>query len=650
MPNHNSSVSKDGKFGKYLSSINNPEDLRKYDYSDLQEISQECREFVIDIISQNGGHFGSTLGVAELSVALHYAYNTPHDKLIWDVGHQAYIHKILTGRRDVFHSNRKYKGISGFPKRCESNFDSFGVGHASTSISAAAGMAAARDLSKEDYKVAAIIGDGSLTGGLAFEGLNHLGHLKTDVTIILNDNCMSIDPNVGGLRNYLTDFTTNSTYNKLRRDIWDTLSKFDNDIGSTARRVVRGIEDGLKAALTPGSFFEALGFRYFGPVDGHDAERLAKILSEIKHLPHPKLLHVITVKGKGFKPAEENQTKWHAASGAFDRVTGDAFSKPTKSPSAPKYQDVFGEAMVELAKKDKSLVGITAAMPSGTSLSKLRDTLPDQFYDVGIAEGHAVTFAAGMATQGFHPVCAIYSTFLQRAFDHVIHDVALQKLPVIFCLDRAGFAGADGPTHHGTFDLSYLRMIPNMAIMAPMNEQELRDMLYTASLYQDGPIAIRYPRGNATGMAIRNEFEKIEIGKGEILQDGEELAILSIGVMGHQALQAADILKSDGVTPLVANMRFVKPLDIDLLDAICERFPRIVTIEENSIVGGFGSGVIEYLQSKRYRNQVLTLGIPDRFIDHGSAGELYKEIGLDPESIAKKILEFSHSEDFVALS
>ncbi len=645
--NSNSSHNKIN-FGKYLPKINSPEDLRKFEPSELQEISQECREFVIDMISQNGGHFGSTLGVAELSVALHYAYNTPYDKLIWDVGHQAYIHKILTGRRDLFHSNRKYKGISGFPKRCESDYDAFGVGHASTSISAAAGMAVARDLNNEDYKVVAVIGDGSLTGGLAFEGLNHLGHLKTDVTIILNDNCMSIDPNVGGLRNYLTDFTTNSTYNKLRRDIWETLSRFDNEIGSTARRVVRGIEDGLKAALTPGSFFEALGFRYFGPIDGHDAEHLAKILSEVKQLPHPKLLHVSTVKGKGFKPAEENQTKWHAASGAFDRVTGDASAK-SKQSSPPKYQDVFGKAMVELAQKNKDLVGITAAMPSGTSLSMLRDSLPEQFYDVGIAEGHAVTFAAGLATQGFHPVCAIYSSFLQRAFDHVIHDVALQNLPVIFCLDRAGFAGADGPTHHGTFDLSYLRMIPNIAIMAPMNEQELRDMLYTASLYKSGPIAIRYPRGNATGMVVRQDFEKMDIGKGEILKDGEDIAILSIGVMSNHALQAADILNAEGANPLVANMRFVKPLDTNLIDAICERFPRIVTIEENSIVGGFGSGVLEYIQSKQYRNQVLTLGIPDRFISHGSSGELYQEIGLDPASLAKKILEFSHSEDLVGL-
>jgi 1-deoxy-D-xylulose-5-phosphate synthase len=650
MQKNNTSSSLTNQYGKYLSNINSPEDLRKYDLSDLQEISEECRNFVIDMISRNGGHFGSTLGVAELSVALHYAYNTPQDKLIWDVGHQAYIHKILTGRRDVFHSNRKYKGISGFPKRCESPYDTFGVGHASTSISAAAGMAAARDLAKEDYKVAAVIGDGSLTGGLAFEGLNHIGHLKTDVTIILNDNCMSIDQNVGGLRNYLTDFTTSSTYNKLRRDIWETLSRFDNEIGSTARRVVRGIEDGLKAALTPGSFFEALGFRYFGPVDGHNAEHLAKILSEIKNMPHPKLLHVITVKGKGFKPAEENQTKWHAASGAFDRITGDTVSKPKTSDSPPKYQDVFGQAMVELATDNKSLVGITAAMPSGTSLSMLRDSLPDQFYDVGIAEGHAVTFAAGLATQGLHPVCAIYSTFLQRAFDHVIHDVALQKLPVMFCLDRAGFAGADGPTHHGTFDISYLRVVPNMMIMAPMNEQELRDMMYTASLHKDGPVAIRYPRGNATGMKLEKGFKKIEIGKGEILQDGEEIAILSAGVMGNHALKAAELLKAQGVNPLLANMRFVKPLDTDLIDAICERFPRIVTLEENSVVGGFGSGVLEYIQSKQYRNQVLIMGIPDRFIDHGSAGELQKEIGLDPEGITRRILEFSHSENLVEIT
>ncbi|ACF12645.1 deoxyxylulose-5-phosphate synthase [Chloroherpeton thalassium ATCC 35110] len=634
-------------FGTYLSKIDSPEDLRKFSIEELPAIAQECRELVIDAVSKNGGHFGSSLGVAELSVALHYAYNTPKDQIIWDVGHQAYVHKILTGRKNFFYSNRKYGGVSGFPKRAESCYDAFGVGHASTSISAATGMAAARDLAHEDFKVVAVIGDGSMTGGMAFEGMNHLGHLKTDVTVILNDNRMSIDPNVGGLREYLTDITTNFTYNKIRRDIWQTLSKFDNEIGSTARRLVRGIEDGLKAALTPGSYFEALGFRYFGPIDGHDVGHLARVLTEIRGLPHPKLLHIVTVKGKGFAPAEANQSKWHAQSGAFDKVTGVSLKKADPN-AAPKYQDVFGDAITKIAGKDQRVVGVTAAMPSGTSLKKLGEKYPERFFDVGIAEPHAVTFAAGMAVHGFKPVCAIYSTFLQRAYDQIIHDVALQKLNVIFAIDRAGLVGADGPTHHGVFDLSFLRMIPNMVVMAPMHEQELCDMLLTAVKYENGPVAVRYPRGNGLGMALQ-EFKQLPIGKGEVLRDGEEIAILGIGLMSNVALEAAALLEAQGVSPLVANMRFVKPIDTELLDAICARFDRIVTIEENTVIGGFGSAVCEYLQEKGHRNRVLTLGIPDRFIEHGSVADLHREIGLDAQGVVKRILEFAHSEDIVAM-
>ncbi len=633
-------------FGKYLSQINSPDDLKKFSIDDLPAITQECRDFIIDVVSKYGGHFGASLGAADLSVALHYVYNTPKDQLVWDVGHQAYVHKILTGRKNIFHTNRQYKGVAGFPKRSESKYDTFGVGHASTSISAAAGMAIARDLKKDNYKIVAVIGDGAMTGGMAFEGLNHIGHLKTDVTVILNDNNMSIDPNVGGLNAHLTDITTNSTYNRLRREIWETLSNIDNELGEKARQFVRNLEQGLKAAITPGQFFEALGFRYFGPIDGHDVKHLVKILRELREMPNPKLLHVVTVKGKGFKLAEEDQLKWHAQGGAFDKITGKSL-KPANPSAPPLYQDVFGHAITELAKMDERIVGITAAMPSGTSLKILGAAIPERFFDVGIAEEHAVTFAAGLATQGMKPVAAIYSTFLQRAYDQIIHDVALQNLNVVFAMDRGGLAGADGPTHHGAFDLSYLRLIPRMVVMAPMNEQELRDMLYTALTYDDGPIALRYPRGNATGMEMRKDFKKLDIGKGEILRDGSEVAILGIGVMTNHALAAANLLEAHDISPLVANMRFVKPLDTDLLDTVCERFERIVTIEENTIKGGFGSAVCEYLQEKGYSNKVLVIGLPDRFIDHGQPAELHKEVGLDAESIAKRILQFAHAEEDV---
>lgn len=636
-------------FGRLLSQINFPDDLKKFPIEDLPEITKECRDFVIEVVSKYGGHFGASLGAADISVALHYVYNTPKDQLVWDVGHQAYVHKILTGRKAHFHTNRQYKGIAGFPKRSESKYDTFGVGHASTSISAASGMAIARDLKKEDYKIVAVIGDGAMTGGMAFEALNHIGHLKTDVLVVLNDNCMSIDPNVGGLKEHLTAITTNSTYNKIRNDFVDFLNRIgNNEFGEKARKFVINIEQGLKAALTPGAFFEALGFRYFGPIDGHDVVNLARVLKDLRDLPHPKLLHIVTVKGKGFKPAEEDQLKWHAQSTAFDKITGKSLVAPPATPPPPLYQDVFGNAVTELAQDDKRIVGITAAMPSGTSLKILAKALPEQFFDVGIAEQHAVTFAAGLATQGMKPVCAIYSTFLQRAYDQIIHDVALQNLNVVFAMDRGGLAGADGPTHHGAFDLSYLRLIPKMVVMAPMNEQELRDMLYTAVKYDDGPIALRYPRGNATGMQLRQGFKQLEIGKGEVLRDGTDLAILGIGVMTNNALKAAQRLEEQGVSSLVANMRFVKPLDTDLIDAVAERFERIVTIEENTVKGGFGSAVIEYLQEKGYGNKVCVIGLPDRFIDHGSPAELHREVGLDVESIVKRVLAFTSAEEAVA--
>ncbi|ASQ89995.1 1-deoxy-D-xylulose-5-phosphate synthase [Prosthecochloris sp. GSB1] len=624
----------------FLPTIQSPGDLKKFRIEDLPAIADECRSYLIDVVSENGGHFGSSLGVVELTVALHYVYNSPNDKIVWDVGHQAYIHKILTGRRDLMHTNRKFEGLAGFPKITESPHDAFGTGHASTSISAAAGMAAARDLSGGPEKVVAVIGDGSMTGGMAFEAMNHLGDLKSDVLVILNDNQMAIAPSTGGLKDYLVSISLNKTYNKVRKFIWDSISMLNNDLGDAAKTAVHKIEDGIKAALTPGAFFEALGFRYFGPVDGHNTEQLVKALREIRALPHPKLLHVITTKGKGFKPAEDNQSKWHASSGGFDITTGKTLRKPLIEPS-PKYQEIFGEALVEIAAADPAVVGITAAMPSGTSLDIFQKAHPERFYDVGIAEQHAVTFAAGMAINGYKPVCAIYSTFLQRAYDQLIHDVALQKLPVVFAIDRAGLVGEDGPTHHGSFDLSYLRPVPNLVVMAPKDARELRDMLYTALKHEKGPVALRYPRGNAPGAPLSGTgFNTIGIGKAEILREGSGIAIMAIGTMVGHALQAAELLEQQGVSSLVANMRFLKPLDSDLVEGIAERFERIVVIEENSVLGGLGSAVNDHLREKGLDSHLLSIGLPDDFVTHGSINELYRETGLDPENLSQRIATF----------
>ncbi len=620
----------------FLPSIQCPGDLKKFRAEDLQGIADECRSFLIDVISENGGHFGSSLGVVELTVALHYVYDSPRDKFIWDVGHQAYIHKILTGRRDLMHTNRKYGGLAGFPKITESPHDAFGTGHASTSISAAAGMAAARDLSGGDEKIVAIIGDGSMTGGMAFEAMNHLGDIKSDVLVILNDNQMAIAPSTGGLKDYLVSISLNKTYNKVRKFIWDSISLLNNDLGDAAKNAVHKIEDGIKAALTPGAFFEALGFRYFGPIDGHNTDQLLKALREIRELPHPKLLHVITTKGKGFKPAEENQAKWHASSGGFDISTGKTLKKATSSPP-PKFQEIFGRALTEIASDDPTVVGITAAMPSGTSLDIFQKTHPGRFYDVGIAEQHAVTFAAGMAVNGYKPVCAIYSTFLQRAYDQLIHDVALQKLPVVFALDRAGLVGEDGPTHHGAFDLSYLRPVPDMVVMAPKDAQELRDMLHTALAYGKGPVALRYPRGNASRSPLKPGFETLEIGRGEIVREGSSVAILALGTMVEHALQAAEFLESEGVGALVANMRFLKPVDTALVDSICGHFDSVVVVEENSVVGGLGSAVNDRVQEAGLSCRLLRLGLPDEFVTHGSMEELYRKLELDPETLGRKI-------------
>jgi 1-deoxy-D-xylulose-5-phosphate synthase len=623
-----------------LSRINSPADLKRLTLEQLELVAAECRKKVIELVAINGGHFGSSLGVVELTVAMHHVYDSPKDRIIWDVGHQAYVHKILTGRMEEMHTNRHYGGLAGFPKRSESLHDAFDTGHASTSISAAAGLAAARDLAGRKEKVIAVIGDGSMTGGMAFEAMNHLGDTKSDVLVVLNDNQMAISPSTGGLKNYLVNIPLNKTYNKLRRFVWDSLSLLNNEFGDTAKNTVHRIEDGIKAAFTPGAFFEALGFRYFGPIDGHDMEKLVRAMREMHSLPNPKLLHVITTKGKGFKPAEDNQSKWHASSGGFDITTGKNLHK-TDKPALPKYQDVFGEALVELALKDPTITAITAAMPSGTSLDLFQNAIPSRFYDVGIAEQHAVTFAAGLAAGGFKPVCAIYSTFLQRAYDQIIHDVALQNLHVVFAIDRAGLVGEDGPTHHGAFDLSYLHTVPNMVIMAPADEQEMRDMLYTALYEVKGPAAIRYPRGSGPGAVLRKEFTPLPVGKGRILRDGDSIALLGIGTMVRRALETATLLEKEGMNPVVCDMRFLKPLDTEMIDSVASRCTHVAIIEENSVIGGLCSAVIEYLHLRHPEVRALPLGIPDSFVTHGAMDELYREIGLDAVSLSDRILEFT---------
>ncbi|TAE49931.1 MAG: 1-deoxy-D-xylulose-5-phosphate synthase [Bacteroidetes bacterium] len=618
-----------------LSSVLTPEDLKKLKPEQLYDFCKELREYIISTVSVNGGHFGASLGVVELTTALHYVYNTPHDQLVWDVGHQAYGHKILTGRREAFHTNRVYKGVSGFPKRSESEYDTFGVGHSSTSISAAVGMAIANEYQKGDKKVVAVIGDGALTGGMAFEALNHGGWEKANVLVVLNDNNMSIDPNVGSLKEYLTDISTSHTYNKLRDEIWKMLGKVEK-ISPGARAAVAKIEKAVMSASRPGSLFEALGFRYFGPVDGHDVNHLVRLFEDLKDIPGPKLLHCITVKGKGYELAEKDQTKWHAP-GLFDKVTGE-IKKSSGGPKPPKYQDVFGWSIIELAKENPRIMGVTPAMPSGCSLKYMIAEMPDRAYDVGIAEQHAVTFSAGLATQGLVPFCNIYSTFMQRAYDQVIHDVALQKLPVVFCLDRGGFAGADGATHHGAYDMAYFRCIPNMVISAPMNEQELRNLMYSASVHE-GPYSIRYPRGEGVMLEWRTPFELIPAGQGRRVSDGEEVAILTIGHPGNFAQEAIGKLSEEDIFPAHYDMRFVKPLDGDLLHEVFSRFSKVITVEDGCVMGGFGSAVVEWMADHGYSSQVLRLGIPDRFVDHGEQTELWAECGFDAAGIADRVRE-----------
>jgi 1-deoxy-D-xylulose-5-phosphate synthase len=622
--------------GPLLSKIEFPSDLRKLPQDQLKEVCKELRDFIIDTVSINGGHFGASLGVVELTVALHYAFNTPDDLLVWDVGHQAYGHKILTGRREAFHTNRIYGGLSGFPKRKESEYDTFGVGHSSTSISAALGMAVASKYKNEDKHHIAIIGDGALTGGMAFEALNHAGVSNANLLVILNDNCMSIDPNVGALKEYLTDVTTSKAYNKVREEIWHLLGHISK-FGPNAQEIVKKVEKGIKGSLLKQSnLFESLNFRYFGPVDGHDVQHLASILKDLQSIPGPKILHCVTVKGKGFALAEKDQTKWHAP-GLFDKITGEIKKPVTDKPKPPKYQDVFGHTIVELAEKNPKIMGITPAMPSGSSLNIMMNAMPDRAFDVGIAEQHAVTYSAGLATQGLVPFCNIYSSFMQRAYDQVIHDVALQNLHVIFCLDRAGLAGADGPTHHGAYDIAYMRCISNMIVCAPMNEQELRNMMYTAS-ETPAPISIRYPRGNGVMIDWRTPLEKLEIGKGKKISEGEEIAILSIGHIGNEAIKAIESVSSMGINPAHYDMRFAKPLDVELLHGIFKKFKKIITIEDGCIVGGFGSAVLEFMADYNYQAQVVRLGIPDIYIEHGEQSELYAECNYDAGGIEKAIL------------
>ncbi len=619
---------------EFLKNINYPNDLKKLNLMDLRTLADEVREYLIDTISKIGGHLGASLGVCELTLALHYVFNTPDDKIVWDVGHQAYIHKILTGRKEALKSIRQKDGISGFLKRDESEYDAFGAGHATTSISAALGIATARDFLNKKNKVVAVIGDGSMTGGMAYEAMNNIGLLKKDIIVVLNDNKMSIAPNVWSLQNYFNELMTNDTYNRLRSKVWDMTGALDKKMSNRLRKAAAKIEGGLKGVITPGMLFEALGFRYFGPINGHNVVNLVKIMEEIYKMSGPILLHIITEKGKGPSYATDHPQKIHALN-PFDKTTGIEYKKSAVTA----YTKVFGTALVELAKRDEKIVAVNAAMPDGTGLNYIQKEIPQRYFDVGIAEQHAVTFCAGLAAEGFTPVAAIYSTFLQRAFDQIIHDVAIQKLPVVFVLDRGGLVGADGPTHHGAFDLSYLRLIPNMVIMSPKDENELRNMLYTATLYKRGPIAMRYPRGNALGVET-GQFQKMEIGKGETVKEGKDIAIVAIGNMVKHSLDAADLLKDKNIDAEIINARFVKPLDIELLTDVFGRFNKIITVEDNTIAGGFGSAVAEFAVQNNFKNDILIHGIPDRFIEHGKPEELHSDLKIDAAGIAGVAEEF----------
>ena len=632
----------DYKAGSLLSQIEFPQDLReKFSVEDLPQVSTELRQYIIDVISEIGNsHFGASLGVVELTVALHYIFNTPEDQLVWDVGHQAYGHKILTGRRDLFHTNRSKGGISGFPKRSESDYDTFGVGHSSTSISAALGMAVANNHQNKNIQHIAVIGDGAMTAGLAFEGLNHAGFEKdANLLVVLNDNCMSIDPNVGALKEYLTDITTSHTYNKVKDEVWKLLGKISK-FGPDGRTIAKKVSTALKSSLlNQSNLFESLNFRYFGPIDGHDVIGVAKVLQDLKDIPGPKILHCITKKGAGFKFSEEgNPTKWHAP-GVFNKETGEIVKIIPQSPEPPKYQDVFGHTIVELAEKNDKIMGVTPAMPTGCSLNIMMKAMPKRAFDVGIAEQHAVTFSAGLATQGMLPFCNIYSSFMQRAYDQVLHDVALQNLNVVFCLDRAGLVGADGATHHGAYDLAYMRCIPNMTISAPMNEEELRNMMFTSQLENKGPFVIRYPRGKGVMTDWKKPMKEISVGKGRRLTNGTDLAIISIGHPGNFVQSAISELTELGASIAHYDMRFVKPVDEVMLHEIFTKFDKVITVEDGCIMGGFGSAVIEFMTDQKYKAEITRLGIPDQYIHHGTQKELWSDCGYDARGIVDTVIK-----------
>ncbi len=626
---------------RYLDKINSPADLKRVPKKDLEVVAAELRSFIIDEVSKNPGHLGSSLGVVELTVALHYVFDTPHDRIIWDVGHQAYGHKILTGRRDSFVTNRRFKGISGFPTPRESEYDAFGTGHSSTSISAGLGMSVATLLKKEaGRKVVAVIGDGAMTGGLAFEGLNNTSMNKNNLLIVLNDNQMAIDPLIGGFNQYLVDITTSKTYNKIRHRLYRFL-RWVGLIDEIKRKRIIRLNNSIKAKVSSGqpNIFEGLDIRYFGPMDGHDVGALVRVLDEIKGYRGPKVLHIITKKGKGYKPAEESATIWHAP-GIFDVQTGQRATNLPHQPKPPLFQEVFGETLLELARSNKDIVGITPAMPSGCSMNIMQKEFPERVFDVGIAEGHAVTFSAGLAKEGLLPFCNIYSSFMQRAYDNIVHDVALQRLHVVFCIDRAGIVGSDGATHQGLFDLAYLRHIPHMTIAAPRDEMELRDLMYTAQHVTTGPFAIRYPRGRSFNLEWRRPFRLLTVGKGEILKEGETMGVLSIGTMSRPAARAiAAIEEERHISIAHYDMRFVKPLDEELLHQAGKKFRKIITVEDGIIAGGFGSAVAEFMSDHGYTARIKRLGIRDTFVEHGTQEELHHMLKLDAEGLKRSMEE-----------
>jgi 1-deoxy-D-xylulose-5-phosphate synthase len=615
-----------------LDKVNTPLDLKDLNTEELAQLCSEVREYMIECCACNPGHLGASLGAVELCVALHYVFDTPKDKVVFDVGHQAYAHKIITGRKEAFKNNRKYKGISGFPKISESPYDSFGTGHSSTSISSALGLAVAGQMSGENYKVTAVIGDGALTGGLAFEALNNAGSMKTDILVILNDNQISIDQNTGALHNHLLKITTSRTYNSVKNKVWNRLGG-----ASKLRSGVQAFVNSTKNAILQGApLFESLGFRYFGVIDGNNIEQMVETLAKLKNIKGPKLLHIITTKGKGFKPAEEDQTVWHAP-GTFDPKTG---KRTVKTSDIARYQDVFGETLLQLAKQNPKIVGISPAMLSGCGMNYLAKEMPERVFDVGIAESHAVTFTAGLAAGGMIPVCNIYSSFMQRAYDNIIHDIALQNLKAIICLDRAGIVGEDGATHHGCFDIAALRPIPNLTIAAPLNELELKNMLYSATLPEYPTTVIRYPRGNGQGVSWRDEpWEMIPVGKGQLLHDGEKIALLSIGAIGNKAAQAVSRAEGDGIRALHYDMRFIKPIDKDILAEVCKKASTIITVEDGALYGGLHSAVAEYIAEHGLDNKLIGMGIPDRFVEQGTVAELQHECSYDADAIYDTIIK-----------